>query len=254
MARYALVFVEFICNYLPSALVIFLIFCHIFPIYLGSHQPWTSRRIRLYFKYIFKIYLTATLVYIVICLPFAYFAFRAPKSNFNKMITQTRECAYQFKENHCTSSCVRRSICKRLERECFALAMCLGQPLFLLSIRGFLDELLAQIMNNGSSNIFLLLTGGYVGWGLVSGRWMVGQEVANEQKLRNWHVVNDTVVPEYSPIINHVAVPRNTPLVEADAPNNAILANDAPIPVINGGALGILQQPEEPLQIFADAA
>jgi hypothetical protein len=159
---------------LPT-LFIFLLFYHSFPIYLASYEPWTAARIRRYLNYVLKIYFVAMIVYIHVCVPFAYMVFTAPNSVFNKNVEEIRECAYRFEENGCTgknNSFIGRV--RGVERECFALAMCLRQPLFLLQIYGFLQELLAQIFGQGSFNCFVVMTGCYVAWGLGSGRWMRG--------------------------------------------------------------------------------
>jgi hypothetical protein len=239
MAVYALTYFDFLLDYPLPALFVLLAFCQIIPIYLASHQPWAPNRIRCYVIDVVKIYLLATFVYIGVCLPFASFAFAAPNSNINKLIAHTRECAYRFQESKCTSPSVKRSTCPKLERECIALAMCLQQPLYLLRIQSFLEELLAQILSNTSLSAFVVLTGTYVAWGVFRERWIIGQ---------------DTLGLDESPILHHVAAPNNTPVVEAAAQfNGAVVGNTGALLVpyhgpnanANGGALGIIENPQQ---------
>jgi hypothetical protein len=179
LPSYAITFIVlqmagFILFDVPS-LFIFLLFCHILLIYVASYDHWTAARFRRYLKYVFKICFVGSIVYILICLPFAYRVFNAPDSVFNKHLQGIKECAFRLEENRCTSK--NNNFIGRVrgvERECFALAMCLRQPLFLLQTYGFVRELLAQIFSQRSFHIFVVWTGCYVAWGLSRGQWMHG--------------------------------------------------------------------------------
>jgi hypothetical protein len=185
----AMVLLDFFCEqYAQSLLFVFLVFCHFLPIYFASQEPWTARRIRHYIKYILKIYLAATLLYVLVCIPFAALIFTNPTSMLNQTVAQKGECAYRFSENQCslpTNSNYKRA---RVERECFALAMCLRQPVFIIKIHALLVELLAQVLSPKTCNAFVGMTGGYIGWGLSNGRWMnnsVGTLVAAAPQNQN---------------------------------------------------------------------
>lgn len=205
--------------YTPSSeLIIFSVVCLIISIYFGSQQRWTGSRIWNYVRYILKIYSVATFLYIVICLAPTYATFAAPNSNYSKFIAQIRECGYRFKENDCATPCIKRSNCARLERECFALAICLRQPLSLLRIHAFLEELLVQIWSkNGSSDAFVILTGTFVVWGLLSRRWMDRDDPANN-------------TPAVDPQAPPPPGPNGPPIVAAAAPNNLLGINAASVP------------------------
>jgi hypothetical protein len=205
--------------YTPSSeLIIFSVICLIIPIYFGSQQRWTGSRIWNYVRYILKIYSVATFLYIVICLAPTYTTFTAPNSKYSKFIAQIYECGYRFKQNDCATRCIKRSNCAKLERECFALAMCLRQPLSLLRIQAFLEELLAQIMSkNSSSDAFVILTGTFVVWGLLSRRWMDRDDPKNN-------------APAADPQDPSPPGPNGPPIVETAAPHNPLGINAAPEP------------------------
>jgi hypothetical protein len=239
------VLLDLFFDYGLPTLFIFLLFCHSFPIYLASYEPWTAARIRRYLNYVLKIYFVATIIYIHVCVPFAYMVFTAPNSVFNKHVEEIRECAYRFEENGCTSK--NNSFIGRVrgvERECFALAMCLRHPLFLLKIYGFLQELLSQTFSEGSFNSFVVMTGCYVAWGLGSGRWMrgVGSNL-NNPNTPNSHASDlsyastngDTHIVGNTP---PDPVPHSNPLVEAGGHENSLgIQANLGIPHANEGAL-----------------
>jgi hypothetical protein len=203
------VLLELILEYLFPMLFISLIFCHIFPIYFASHEPWTVARFRSYIKYVFKAYFAGILVYVAICVPFAYIVLRSPKSFFNRSVGDMRECAYRFEEIECTRG--NNGYYPRawgVQKECLALAMCLRQPLFLLRIYTFLSELSAQVLSQRSFNSFIFLTGAYVAWGLTSGRWISGLD--SDTPINDIHKTGTTILD------------ATTPIVEAGAPENAL--------------------------------
>lgn len=78
-----------------------------------------------------------------------------------------------------------------MERECFALAMCLRQPVFVLKVHAFLMEVWAQVLADGS--VFAVLVGGFVALTLSSGRWTTDMGLE-------------------SPIVNDVHTASTTPL------------------------------------------
>jgi hypothetical protein len=98
-----------------------------------------------------------------------------------------------------------------VQKECFALAMCLRQPAFLLRIHAFLHELLAQVLSQGSFNSFIFLTGAYVAWGLTGGRWKNG--VDSNAPINDVHMIG-TPPPD-----------ATTPVVEAGAPEDPLGIN-----------------------------
>ncbi|KAH8767533.1 hypothetical protein BGZ57DRAFT_988340 [Hyaloscypha finlandica] len=232
------VLLDLFSDYGLPTLFIFLLFYHGFPIYLASYEPRTAARIRRYLKYVLKIYFVATIVYIHVCVLFAYLVFTDASSGFNKHVEEIRECAYRFEENGCmgkTNGFIGRV--RGVERECFALAMCLRQPLFLLQIYGFLQELLAQIFSQGSFNCFVVMTGCYVAWGLGSGWWIRGMgSNVNTLNTTNTHAStngNIYVVGNTPPD----PVPHSNPLAEAGGHEHALdIQANLRIPHANEGA------------------
>jgi len=171
---------EYISQYAFLTILVFILFVAL-PIYIGSHQSWTATRIRRYLAYIFKLYFHAILLYLLVCLPFAYITFAAPNSRLNNAVTEMRECAYRFVERECeTESSSFYGKFTGVDRECFALAMCLRQPMFLLEIFYFYQELLKTLFGGQSFELFYFMAGTFVVWAMGSGWWetvMVGNVV-----------------------------------------------------------------------------
>jgi hypothetical protein len=92
-----------------------------------------------------------------------------------------------------------------VERECFALAMCLRQPVFVLKTQAFFLELWAQVLADAS--VFVVLVGGFVAWTLSSEIWTTGMDL--ESPIYNdGHTKSTTSLP---------SAPKATaPVVEAD--------------------------------------
>jgi len=171
MAGYFLL--DYVSQYAFATILAFLLFS-VLPIHFATRESWTAARIRRCLAYIFKVYFFATLLYLVVCLPFAYSAFTAPYSRFNNSVTEMRECAYRFEESECsTKSSTIYGKVRGVDRECFALAMCLRQPMFLLQNFFFFQELLTTFFEGHSFEFFCFFTGIFVVWAMGSGWWDV---------------------------------------------------------------------------------
>jgi len=164
-------FLDYLSQYAFPTILAFLLFV-VLPIHFGSHESWTVARVRRYLAYIRNLYVYAILLYILLCIPFAYITFSAPNSPYNNSVADMRECAYRFEESECTtqSSSFYGKV-RGVDRECFALAMCLRQPIFLLQIFFFFQELLTTFLSGQSSELFWFFTGTFVVWAMGSGWW-----------------------------------------------------------------------------------
>ena len=111
-----------------------------------------------------------------------------------------------------------------MERECFALAMCLRQPVLVLKIHAFLMEVWAQVLADGS--VFVVLVGGFVAWTLSSGIWR-------------------TVMGLESPVVNDVHTTSNRPL--SSAPKATATAVEAAFEEVQRG----IQEQTHPLERVA---
>jgi hypothetical protein len=79
-----------------------------------------------------------------------------------------------------------------VERECFALAMCLRQPVFVPNTHAFFLELWAQVLADAS--VFVGLVGGFVAWTLLSEIWTTGMDL--ESPIYNdGHTKSTTSLP-----------------------------------------------------------
>ena len=91
-----------------------------------------------------------------------------------------------------------------MERECFALAMCLRQPVFVLKIHAFLMEVWAQMLADGS--LFVVLVGVFLALTLSSGEWTTSSAF-NSPIVNGVHTTSTTPLP---------SAPKSTaPVVEA---------------------------------------
>jgi hypothetical protein len=188
-------------------LFLFLLLCNIVPIYFNNHQPWTPARTRSYLSYILKVYFFATMIYVLVCIAFAYIIFTKPGSQFDTVVKQVRACAYRYKENYCgnrKTGFFIRLWRMSVERECFALAMCLRQPVFLPKIHAFLMEIWAQVL--ADAGILVVMVGGFVAWSLSSGRWITGTGLDSP-------IVNDGHTSSAAPLPS--APKATTPTLEA---------------------------------------
>jgi hypothetical protein len=201
------IFLEMISENALPILFIFVLLCNIIPIYYNSHQPWTAARTRSYLNYILKIYFFATIIYILLCATFAYLTFTRPGTLFDMTVKQMKECGYRYKENECgnlKTGFFTRVWRMAVERECFALAMCLRQPVLVLKIHAFLIEVWAQMLADGS--LFVVLVGMFLALTLATGEWTTSM-ASNSPIVNGVHTTSTTTLPS--------AAKSMAPVVEA---------------------------------------
>jgi hypothetical protein len=201
------IFLEMLSENALPLLFLFLLLCNIIPIYYNSHQPWTAARTRSYLNYILKVYFFATMIYVLLCATFAYITFTRPGTLFDTTVKQMKECGYRYKENECgnlKTGFFTRVWRMAVERECFALAMCLRHPVFMLKIHAFLMEVWAQILADGS--LFVVLVGVFLALTLSIGEWTTSSAF-NSPIANGVHSMSTTPLP---------SAPESTaPVVEA---------------------------------------
>jgi hypothetical protein len=189
------IFLEMLSENALPILFLFLLLCNIVPIYYNSHQPWTAARTRSYLNYILKVYFFATIIYVLLCATFAYITFTRPGTLFDTTVKQMNECGYRYKENKCGSlktGFFTRVWRMAVERECFALAMCLRQPVFVLKIHAFLMEVWAQVLADGS--LFVVLVGVFLALTLSRGEWTTFM-ISNSKVVNGVHTTITTPLP-----------------------------------------------------------
>ncbi|KAI9048022.1 hypothetical protein LZ554_007820 [Drepanopeziza brunnea f. sp. 'monogermtubi'] len=98
-----------------------------------------SRNREAVFRYFLKLSIVYVIVFfgvVVVCLIYTIGNYNNPMFPLGNhfLTTQFRECGYRFVQLRCETS-------KMFERECFALGMCVVQPLYLLKAHTFLSEL-----------------------------------------------------------------------------------------------------------------
>ena len=79
-----------------------------------------------------------------------------------------------------------------MERECFALAMCLRQPVLVLKIHAFLMEVWAQVLADGS--LFVVLVGVFLALTLSRGEWTTFM-ISNSKVVNGVHTTSTTPLP-----------------------------------------------------------
>jgi hypothetical protein len=82
-----------------------------------------------YIRWVFKVWRIATCGYLIICYLFAVIAVSAPSSRLNEILAHATECAHRLSINNCEN---KKLVASSLQRECFALAMCVSQPKYLI--------------------------------------------------------------------------------------------------------------------------
>lgn len=160
----------YLLTILPYLLFLWVVFCHVYPVYRASQRGQRGQRTRAatlagiprilasadYPFWVLSVWFTATVGYLIICFIFALLASGVPSSRVNEVRAQLTECANRFRIQRCNDPNQPGWVCSFLERECWALAMCIASPTYLLVIQEILQEFGHQLWSTLYWFLFLV--------------------------------------------------------------------------------------------------